>query len=295
MIRAVKIDNPDAIERERNRAQLAYPKHSFIYRGQHSNNWELIPAAGRVQKELGLPDFWERKHYEDWRERSKSEYLQKLENESDFWALAQHHGLNTHLLDWTSDIGIALFFAVSGISKKLRQFSASKGVSENPELYDQFEKAHGCPCISVFAFNSATWLTTNAREIEARVAGLLLDPSTGEPIDVSKMKWLYLPSTHPVNTDGIAIIQEVQGIDRVKRQRGCFTAHHPSTLSIQKFVDKLDTDHLIQLEIPVHIALIYERILPAFTDRSSLFGSLDELAKQLNESLYYFPEADPEG
>ncbi len=80
-----------------------------IYRGQSDAEWDLLPKAGR-------------KPYNEINDISALEFFQsnsipfldiKTEDDWDWLALAQHYGVPTRLLDWTTNPLIATFFAVS--------------------------------------------------------------------------------------------------------------------------------------------------------------------------------------
>ena len=85
---------------------------SFFYRGQ-SQDWPLVPSIARVGNGGFdvLHDF-ETMILSEFR-RLSSPYLRKIPSNTSEWVLhAQHHGLPTRLLDWTSNPLKALYFAV---------------------------------------------------------------------------------------------------------------------------------------------------------------------------------------
>lgn len=87
----------------------------FLWRGQTNAKWKLEPSLDRLLKDRGMDVETEtKKHFENFiyaarGRRSKSSA--ELRDEDEWWALGQHNGLSTPLLDWTTSPFVAAFFA----------------------------------------------------------------------------------------------------------------------------------------------------------------------------------------
>lgn len=97
-----------------------------VFRGVTNSDFELRPSIGRVNHTFDVElKIFEKKILDDFKLRVKSQLLNTPENEWEWLALAQHHGLPTRLLDWSSSPLNALFFATRPV-----YCEASGGIKE---------------------------------------------------------------------------------------------------------------------------------------------------------------------
>ena len=101
---------------------LRAPNHSsqeyWSFRGQRNSEWPL----GIEYKFKGMKEAELDKHFDQFRKRCKEFPQPDYITSEDTWLwlyYAQHYGLSTRLLDWTTNPLVALYFAVENINSKV--------------------------------------------------------------------------------------------------------------------------------------------------------------------------------
>ncbi len=88
-----------------------------LFRGHNNFMWELLPKIAREDFVFISKSDSELKMIETFKRYARQYLSKEIKNEWDYFALAQHYGMATRLLDWTTNPLAALWFCVNKPSK----------------------------------------------------------------------------------------------------------------------------------------------------------------------------------
>ncbi len=96
----------------------------YVWRGQRDANWKLESSLDRILR-TKLPNLRKslaQKHLDSFKlavRGRRGANPSSITDENEWWALGQHHGLATPLLDWTESAFVALYFAFEKAERPL--------------------------------------------------------------------------------------------------------------------------------------------------------------------------------
>ncbi len=154
---------------------------NFVYRGVSKSTYELVTSLGRSESALGKPiERLESRLTKLFKESSIPYLEHKPNNELEWLAVAQHHGLPTRLLDWSYNPLIAIYFAIEsnldsdGAVYKLSGCSTIQNPEEtNPYTLKKVYR-YRPPYISARIQNQAGLFTVHHKPDEAFVHDKLM-------------------------------------------------------------------------------------------------------------------------
>jgi hypothetical protein len=126
-------------------------REKWIFRGEDRCNSALVPKAGRIGAAAGAARKkpYSATHEEmaltQFKRQARPYVLHRPASDSEWLAIAQHHGMATRLLDWSESLLVACFFAVVSAGTKGSAriygakdlFEASDAQAENPFQIEQ--------------------------------------------------------------------------------------------------------------------------------------------------------------
>lgn len=127
---------------------------NYIWRGQRDARWSLSSSLDRLFETLGILkadsrtlEERSREHLEAFRYASRGRRGQMSRgpslSENEWWALGQHYGLATPLLDWTRSPYAAAYFAFEERDGRKRASRVVYGLDQHAVLLKNSELANG--------------------------------------------------------------------------------------------------------------------------------------------------------
>ena len=129
-------------------AQELLDTKNYVFRGQSDETWKLEPSIHRILKHIGKTEYKSKIkfHLENFKYSLRgrvSNLKDIITDNNELWAIGQHHGLHTPLLDFTFSPYVAAYFAFVEVNKEtkyriiycLSQYAINKQIDDELNIY----------------------------------------------------------------------------------------------------------------------------------------------------------------
>ncbi len=255
---------------------------NFCFRGQSDKSWGLVPTAFRGiesfpdwEDEMDYISASERDCHREFRDECADQDL-GFRDTLEWLSYEQHHGAPTRLLDWTQQIAIAAFFAVTGSPTKdaaVFVFDLSS-FPFHPDLGRQLPKGG-------YDLERIRHYCAGVEPLFTQVVSQPLDPVTGA----------YLDEKKPIPESTFVMWRPPRSHDRLKTQHGLFGLHlsfgafefEVDLLSYFQKVEQASGAAFLTKIIVSQSAkgFILRDLLREGVDEYSVYGGMDNLGKRV--------------
>jgi len=227
--------------------------HNLWFRGQSNYEWPLSPKVYRedfyfaAHKAFDFHLGYEQTAFNQFIVRTKH-LISKPLSTSELYFLAQHHGLPTRLLDWTTNPLIALYFTVTDIKSK----------NKDGALFAFFSRKN--------KKNDVIYVQKEYKRIDNYLSGILGYPpkKTIEP----NYPFKIIPLTSP---------------GRILSQSSRFSLHSDNCANINNLIE----DEIVKFLIPSSEKELIKKELSLLNiNKSSIFLDIDNIVADINDEIY---------
>lgn len=237
-------------------------ERKWIFRGQIDRpDWKLIPKAGRGKMRISDENL-----FRAWKRHAYALEHRIFESDWEWLYIAQHHGLVTRLLDWTTNPLAAVFFAIRHIQT---EFGAP------------IEKIPG-DNVAVWAYRDERGWGAGKKDSPPEEPFTLFE-NTGNKTEFKRIK----PEEEEKAIKENKVKKFVQRVvpkyvtQRLVNQHGIFTYHYPPDLSLAedifngRILEEIIIDRSCLLDLQLYLSLYG-------INEKTMFPDLDGLSRFLN-------------
>lgn len=230
-------------------------EHKLWFRGVGNHNHKLLPKIMRSQR--NSEDVFEREKrlVTRFRQRSMAYWPEGYsQNDWEHLFAMQHYGLSTRLLDWSENVFVAAFFAIS--------YVPSTNIAGDPIIpilwcMDPIRWNRSMPGLSEYG-DTVRVLTTVDDEIEG-----------------------YRPETSRRRSRSPVAMYGAHNSNRIVAQRGTFTVWGADTQDMEGFAENSQTELLWKIRLTGDRAARYKDLQSLGFTETMIFPDLSSLALEL--------------